>query len=914
MKKNIFILTLLSFLFSHALYSQNDVCNGANPFCSNQGAVNFPAGVNATPAQSGPNYGCLGSQPNPAWYYMQVGTGGTIEIEMHSTPQHDIDFCCWGPFTSSTTPCVAQLTAGSPTPNHHAPGVSSSYPTLNMIDCSYDPSWQEWCYLPNAVAGTYYILLITNYSNQPCNIIFSQTSGTGSTNCGILAPPITGDTVCEGKTINLHVNAPTSGASYSWTGPNGFTSTLMNPAIPNATTAMSGTYSLVITIGSQVSPPVTCNVQVNTNPTVTISPTNPTTCPGSPVSLTPACSHGLAWYTWSEGTQGTGGITVSPTAPTSYSVTGSDIKGCSDADTVTVIMNPDLVLSVTPGNPFICEGSSVNLTVTGGNTYTWTPTSTLSSGTDTTVTATPVVFPTTYTVVGTATTGCTGSTTVTINRNPDLIISVNPPNPSICKGRSVNLTGAGANSYTWSADPTLSSTSGATVTASPVSQTTYTVVGTATTGCTGDTTVTVNISPDLILSVNPSNPSICIGTSINLTGMGADTYSWSPSDSLSSTTGTVITASPIVNTTYTVNGIDAAGCTGITPVTITVNPPPPTSISATPPRVCPGDSSLLGVALLGTNYIWSPVTSLSNPNGQFTSARPISTTTYSVVADNNGCSSTASYTLEVMPLPDVNFTADIREGCQGLKVHFQDLTLPAVNSWNWIFGNNSNRSTSSLQNPYNYFPDAGIFDVTLSVETIDGCKMGLTVPDYITIHAIPQAEFAVNPPKLNELDPLAFFEDQSLLTTEWNWYFGDRNLTNNTSNLQYPNHIYSDTGTFFPTLIVFSDYGCSDTTTRTIVVEQNIDFYIPNAFRPGEGNYNANFRPYGEGIDLNKFEMRIYNRWGEQVFFTHDMEKGWDGKINGSKLASEGLYSWFLSYYDVKFKYHELKGNLMLLK
>jgi PKD repeat protein len=912
MKKILPLISIIFLFSSTILDAQNNLCNQANPFCA--GSITFPAGVDAGTAEVGPNYGCLASEPNPAWYYMQVASSGSIELTMYSTPAEDIDFACWGPFTNTTTPCTALLTAGPNTPSHYTSGPSPNYPTLNMIDCSYSANPTEYCYIPNAVAGTFYILLITNYSNDPCNINFSQTSGTGTTNCGIVAPPITGDTVCEGRTINLHVNAPTSGASYSWTGPGGFTSNLMNPTRPNATTAMSGTYSLVITIGTQVSPPVTCNVLVNTNPTVTISPANPTTCPGSPVSLTPSCSHGLAWYNWSTGVQGTGGITVSPTTATSYSVSGSDMNGCSDADTVTVNMNPDLVLAVAPFNPSVCVGSSVSLTVSGGNSYTWTPSATLSSGTGTTVIATPVVFPTTYTVVGTATTGCTGSTTVTISKSPDLILSVNPPNPSICKGKTVTLTGAGANTYAWSPATTLSSGTGTTVTASPVSQTTYTVVGTETTGCTGTATVTVDISPDLILSVNPANPPICIGTSIDLTGAGADTYTWSPPDSLSATSGTVVTASPIVNTTYTVNGINAAGCTGITSVTITVDPPPPTSITATPSKVCPGDSSLLSVALFATNYIWSPVSSLSDPNAQFTTARPIQNTTYTVIADNNGCSSTASYTLEVMPLPDVNFTSDIQEGCQGLKVHFQDLTTPDVSSWNWIFGDNTNRSTSPLQNPYNYFPDAGSFDVTLSVKTVDGCKMGITIPDYITIHALPVAEFGVNPPRLNELDPLAFFEDQSLFATEWNWYFGEMNLTNNSSNLQYPNHMYSDTGTYYPTLIVFSDYGCSDTVTRTVIVDQNIDFYIPNAFRPGDGNNNASFRPYGEGIDINKFEMRIYNRLGEQVFFTHDMEKGWDGKIKGSKIASEGIYTYLLSYKDVKLRYHELKGVVMLLK
>jgi len=914
MKKSIFLLVLISIFSSTALFSQNNLCDQANPFCSNQGAINFPAGVNAGTAEVGADYGCLGSEPNPAWYYMQVGNSGSIGIEMHSTPQHDIDFACWGPFLNQTSPCVAQLTAGANTPSHLVPGPSPDYPSLNMIDCSYSTSWQEYCYIPNAVAGTFYILLITNYSNQPCNIVFSQTSGTGSTNCGILAPPISGDTVCVGQSINLHVNAPTSGATYSWTGPNNFTSNLMNPVIPNATTAMSGTYSLVITIATQVSPPVTCNVLVNTNPIISILPAHPTTCPGSPVAINPQSTAGPTWYTWSTGEQGTDPISVTTMADSTIFVTGTDMNGCSDTSMVTITMNPDLVLSVTPPNPSVCVGSSINLTGAGADNYTWSPATTLSSDSGTTVTATPVVFPTTYTVSGTATTGCTGSTTVTVTRNPDLTLSVNPPTPSICKGRSITLAGVGADTYVWSPDTTLNSGTGTTVIASPVVPTLYTVVGTAANGCTGTTSVTVSINPDLNISVSPAAPTICIGTSIDLTGSGATTYAWSPADSLSSITGTVVSASPIVNTTYSVIGTDAGGCTGTSTVTIAIGPPPPTTITATPNKICPGDSSTLMVAMSATNYTWSPGTSLSHTYGQITSARPVSTTTYSVLADNNGCSSTASFTLEVVPLPDVNFSSDIREGCQGLKVHFQDLTTPPATSWSWVFGNNSNGSTSTLQNPWGSFPDAGKFDVTLSVVTAEGCKMGMTYPDYIYIHATPEAQFAVNPERINELNPLVFFQDQSINASVWNWYFGDKDPNSNTSNLQSPNHVYSDTGSFYPTLIVFTDFGCSDTLTRQIVVDQNIAFYIPSAFRPGDGNTNAYFKPFGEGINLDRFELRVYNRWGQQVCFTHDMEKGWDGKINGNKIADEGIYPYILSYYDAKSKFHEFKGVVMLMK
>lgn len=171
---HLFAITFIV-LLSQQLYSQGNYCNSADPFCTGT-TYQFPNNT-GTSAQSGPDYGCLGSQPNPAWYYFRIGTSGNIQVNISQTTGPngtgsgiDVDFILWGPFTSPTGACTAGLTSG------------------NTRACSFSPSATESFNLTGAVAGQYYILLLTNYENDPGYISFSQTGGTGTTDCSILCP------------------------------------------------------------------------------------------------------------------------------------------------------------------------------------------------------------------------------------------------------------------------------------------------------------------------------------------------------------------------------------------------------------------------------------------------------------------------------------------------------------------------------------------------------------------------------------------------------------------------------------------------------------------------------------------------------------------------------------------------------
>lgn len=225
----------------------NNLCENSEPFCTDNDLYIFEAGVNAGSGEPGPHYACLSTQPNPAWYYMRIDHPGGMLIDMESNPQKDIDYCCWGPFDDPFAPCPDGLTANK------------------VVSCSYSNNSHEICEIPNtATTGEYYILIITNYSNQPCTISFEKTSGDGTTDCSILPPLIECNYPCYGGTLTLSAQ-DVSNAIYSWTGPNGFTSNEQEPVIPNVTMEHSGTYSCTITVGQQTSEPMTIDIEILPN-------------------------------------------------------------------------------------------------------------------------------------------------------------------------------------------------------------------------------------------------------------------------------------------------------------------------------------------------------------------------------------------------------------------------------------------------------------------------------------------------------------------------------------------------------------------------------------------------------------------------------------------------------------------------
>jgi len=446
---------------------------------------------------------------------------------------------------------------------------------------------------------------------------------------------------------------------------------------------------------------------------------------------------------------------------------------------------------------------------------------------------------------------------------------------------------------------------------------TYTVTSISDIHCTGTSSgsATVSVNSTLSITVSPPNPVICLGDSVILTANGADTYTWNPSNDLSATTGATVTAFPHTMSTYTVSGSSISGCTGSTTVTINISSGVMVGYSPQNPVICEG-SSVQIQAFGASSYLWSPPNGLSSTTNSLVNASPLTTTTYTITGDPNGCSGSTWVTVTVETTPEVDFSSDITEGCEDLWVNFLDLTDPAPASWSWDFGDGTPPNAfTNIPDPLHLYIDPGIYDVTLTVTSLNGCSAQLSIPQMITVFKKPIALFHTEPIQGWIYDPLIHFFDESVYADQWYWDFGEPYVLGNYSCLQNPSHSYSDTGNYVVMLIITSPDGCYDTATENINIAPLICFYIPNAFTPNKDGKNDMFLGKGEGVASETFIMRIFNRWGQEVFFTPDINQGWDGRLSGSDdICPEGVYTYMITFTDIRGVYHKYAGTINMYR
>jgi gliding motility-associated-like protein len=227
-------------------------------------------------------------------------------------------------------------------------------------------------------------------------------------------------------------------------------------------------------------------------------------------------------------------------------------------------------------------------------------------------------------------------------------------------------------------------------------------------------------------------------------------------------------------------------------------------------------------------------------------------------------------------------------------------------SYYWTFGDGGN---SYLPNPVHNYTQSGIFTVTLLMTSQYGCTAAATTNASVSVYISPTAVFTAEPFVASIIDPKIKFINASLNANTHSWDFGDNTASNQIS----PTHTYAAVGTYVVKLFTTSTGGCADSITRTVIIEPEFTFYIPNAFSPDGNGKNDVFAPKGE--EITEFTMRIFDRWGELIYSTDDINKGWDGRAKGgTDIAQEGVYVYQIELRDFRHKLHRYNGHVTLIK
>jgi gliding motility-associated-like protein len=749
----------------------------------------------------------------------------------------------------------------------------------------------------------------------------SGCSGSAVSTVSVNAVPtvtVNSQTICSGASTSLTATPSAAGGIYSWS-PVSSSSPIIN-ITPGSTTTYTVSYTL-----NSCSSTGTGTVTVNNPPAVTVN--SPFICSGQTATLT---AGGASNYLWSTSAT-TNSISVSPVSTTSYTVTGTT-AGCSSTVIGTVTVNP--VPSVSVNSTTVCNGVAANLTatptITGGN-YLWSP----GGETTQSINVTPVTT-TTYSVSYTYG-GCSSSGTGTVTVNP--IPVINPVNNIVaCVNATIPLSNftsvpSGA-TYTWANANTLiglgasgtgnvPSFTATNATSSPITSDVTVIPSLG--GCTGPAEIyTITVYPDPTAFVSGGGV-ICVGASasVNITLTGAPPFNLTytngvTSSSVSGISATAYSFSAADTGTYSVIAISDAYCNGTASGDASVDYYGPMQVNITgTTSVCPGASTVLTATAIGGDsapytYTWTPAGSGS---GNSIVVSPTGTASYIVTA-NDGCTAPVSDTIEVglLSTPNVVFSSNNNNGCAPLCINLTDASyLPGgtITSWSWTWGSTG---SSTTQNPPVCFNDPGQYSIGLTVTGSNGCSSTITNVNMITVNSLPEAGFTT-PLSVSIIEPVVQFTNTSGNSTSWLWNFGDVNNPNtNTSVVQHPEHIYSEPGTYCTKLIVKNDAGCVDSTEYCVIVENEFTFYIPNAFTPDGDGINDEF--FGKGQNISEYSMAIYDRWGNLVFYSDDLNKHWDGKTkNGEETVLMDVYVYNISIKEgVQRQFHRYTGTVTVVK
>lgn len=450
---------------------------------------------------------------------------------------------------------------------------------------------------------------------------------------------------------------------------------------------------------------------------------------------------------------------------------------------------------------------------------------------------------------------------------------------------------------------------------------TYTVMSRNQYDCEFTSSVTIT-EPDQLYIFASEDTLVCQNGSANLkawisaAGLAVD-YHWSHT---AATSDSVI-AGPLTSPqTITVYAEGPGGCLSDT-AEIILSVRPVLSGTITPyDTICPGYPTTVSLSGVSGGFppydiVWSSGETASGVTEMDITADPPQTTMYTVTVTD--ICETTPLVLETqvyvapVPVPLMSVVEPVLCEPAVFEVH-NETDSAMTENYVWYFP----KSQSAINEPV-IFTDTlmnGKYDVQLIVTSPLGCIDSVTMIDFLTVLPKPKANFSWSPNPVLMFNTEVHFQNLSFLDVEYEWLMPG--ATPDYSNLERPKVLYPDgeIGTYPVTLIVTSEQGCKDTLTQPLIVYPEVALYAPNTFTPDGDEFNQTWQVHMEGIDIYSFHLQIFNRWGEKVFESRDMDVPWDGTYNGKPVPS-GAYTWVIAAKDrLNDSKYEWNGTLNILR
>lgn len=767
-----------------------------------------------------------------------------------------------------TQPGVQSVTTNNT--NNTCNGGNSGTASANFVNATGNVTYnwsngQTGANLTGLVAGTYNV---TATDQNTCSLTGSATVTEPA--APLMTVNIT-DATCFGGNGSATAN-PTGGTapfSYTWSAGGGTTQTVSSP-VGSYTVTASDANSCNQTAAFTINQPTDINIQeVHTN----------VNCFGDStgdIQLTVTGGTGPNYsYLWSPNvsTNNFAGLLKAGV----YNITVTDQANCNKTTTVTLTEPAQPVTVNVQSDNISCFGvtdGAITLTASGGTpgyTYVWNPNvSSTNSASG--------LSPGTYSVTVVDVNNCSVVPSVSISQ-PNQPLTITPSQTNLTCFQSSNgvvtasVTG-GTFPYVYAWSPNI----GTANTAANLAAGSYTITVTDDNGCTNTSTFLLTQPTQLTSSETHVNV-LCFGEatgSATVTATGGTpgyTYTWTPAVSNTNT------ANAITAGNYTVIVTDSNNCT--VQQSISVTEPPLLTLSATPTAVlCNGGNtgSLNTVASGGvTSYTFNATDGTNNYNSANGNFVNLSAGNYSVtVTDNNQCEATATATV-TEPAILSNAVTVTDATCY----HYADGVVQVVTSggvpvYSYLFsgGNSNNTGVFGGLTAGNY---------SITVTDVNGCSLVETAtiaePDSVLVSVTPTP---VEVKLGNELTIQLNTNQVSTVNYNWTPAFG---LTC----YDCPNPVFNGVYSQPYTVVVTNQDGCVGTSQFTVTVIPNYDVFIPNAFTPNGDGQNDYWELFGNMNGIKQFEISLFNRIGEKVFESTDLNFKWDGTYRGQKTPP-GIY------------------------